>query len=77
MTLDNTLLQMLQQKADNLNAMNSKLQQLEVHGGGGGPSGPIRAMNVIYTPPEGVVSTDVQAALDDIYGIIGDVSPLE
>ena len=55
-------------------SIESKLNELEV-GGGGGPTGPIYASDVIYdNTTSGTSVTEVQSSLDEIYALIGDVN---
>ena len=55
-------------------SIKTKLDSLEV-GGGGGPVGPIYAVDVIYdNTTSGTDVTNVQASLDEIYALIGDVN---
>ena len=43
--------------------------------GGGGPTGPIYAVDVIYdNTTSGTSATEVQSSLDEIYALIGDVN---
>ena len=43
--------------------------------GGGGPTGPIYAVDVIYdNTASGTSATEVQSSLDEIYALIGDVN---
>lgn len=54
-----------------LETLLSKLQQLEVGGGGGGPVGPIYASNVIcQNDPTVTSTTNAQASLDEIYSML-------
>lgn len=53
-----------------------QLQQLEI-GGGGGPSGPIHASDVIYDNTEsGTEHTNIQDTTDEIYTKIGNINTI-
>lgn len=57
------------------NEIRVKLDELEVGAGGGGPTGPIYAIDVIYdNTTSGTEATNVQDSLDEIYALIGDIN---
>lgn len=75
MTAFEQMLDELRNQQELLHELKLKLDELEVHGGGGG-SGRIYARNVTCTPPDTGI-TNMQLAFNDLYTKFGNMNVLE